>query len=138
MLKQKQFSVITNGRSIVNITRDIEKMIHESKVQNGLCHVFIHHTSASLIITENADTAVLEDLEFYISKLVLDGDPNYIHDDEGPDDMAAHIRSVLTQSEITIPVRYGHCGLGTWQGIFVWEHRTQPHQRQITITIQGE
>ncbi len=138
MLKQKQFSVITNGRSIVNITRDIEKHIKEAAIHNGLCHVFIHHTSASLIITENADIAVLEDLEFYLTKLVKDGDPNYIHDDEGPDDMAAHIRSVLTQSEITIPVRYGHCGLGTWQGIFVWEHRTQPHQRQITVTIHGE
>jgi secondary thiamine-phosphate synthase enzyme len=138
MLKQKKFSVITNGRSIVNITRDIEKEIKEAGIQNGLCHVFIQHTSASLIITENADQNVLRDLEFYIQKLVMDGDPNYIHDDEGPDDMAAHIRSVLTQTEITIPVRFGHCGLGTWQGIFVWEHRTQPHQRQITLTIYGE
>ena len=138
MLKQKQFSVITNGRSTINITRNIETAIHESNIKNGLCHVFIHHTSASLIITENADSLVQEDLAFFMEKLVKDGDPNYIHDQEGPDDMSAHIRSVLTQSEITIPVRHGHCGLGTWQGVFLWEHRTHPHQRQITITIQGE
>jgi secondary thiamine-phosphate synthase enzyme len=138
MLKQKQISVITNGRSTINITREIESIIHDSGIHNGLCHIFIHHTSASLIITENADPSVREDLEFFMNKLVKDGDPDYIHDQEGPDDMASHIRSVLTKSEITIPVRYGHCGLGTWQGVFVWEHRTQPHQRQITITIQGE
>lgn len=138
MIKQQQIHITTEGRSTTNITHEIEKAIRESAIQNGLCHVFIHHTSASLMITENADPAVRKDLEGFISRLVPDGDPNYIHDEEGPDDMSAHIRSVLTQTEVTIPVRYGHCGLGTWQGVFVWEHRAFPHQRRITITVQGE
>lgn len=138
MLKQHQFSITSSGRSTINITREIESVIHESGIQNGLCHVFIHHTSASLIITENADPSVREDLEYFMHKLVRDGDPNYIHDQEGPDDMSAHIRSVLTQTEITLPVSNGRCGLGTWQGVFVWEHRTHSHQRRITITVQGE
>lgn len=138
MLKQQQIHITTEGRSTTNITHEIENSIRKSGIQNGLCHVFIHHTSASLMITENADPAVRKDLEDFISRLVPDGDPNYIHDQEGPDDMSAHIRSVLTQTEVTIPVRYGHCGLGTWQGVFVWEHRAFPHQRRITITVQGE
>jgi secondary thiamine-phosphate synthase enzyme len=99
--------------------------------------VFLHHTSASLIITENADSNVRRDLENYISRLVVDGDPACLHDQEGPDDMAAHIRSVLTQSEITIPVRSGRLALGTWQGLFLWEHRYQGYRRNITVTLTG-
>lgn len=137
MIKQQQISVTTDGRSTTNITREINHAISESGINNGLCHVFIQHTSASLIITENADPAVRKDLEYFMSKLVQDGDPNYIHDQEGPDDMSAHIRSVLTQTEVTIPVRNGYSGLGTWQGVFVWEHRSMSHQRRILITING-
>ncbi len=138
MLSQHQINVSTRGRSTTNITRDIETAIRESGIQNGLCHVFIHHTSASLIITENADPAVRQDLEYFLSKLVRDGDPAYRHDQEGPDDMSAHIRNVLTQTEITLPLSQGRSGLGTWQGVFVWEHRSHPHHRRVTITVQGE
>ena len=138
MLSQQQINITTRGRSTTSITRDIESAIRDSGIHNGLCHVFIHHTSASLIITENADPAVRQDLEYFLSKLVRDGDPAYLHDQEGPDDMSAHIRNVLTQTEITIPLSQGRSGLGTWQGVFVWEHRSHPHQRRITITVQGE
>ncbi len=137
MIKQQQISITTDGRSTTNITREVNQVISESGINIGLCHVFIQHTSASLIITENADPAVRKDLEYFMSKLVQDGDPNYIHDQEGPDDMPAHIRSVLTQTEVTIPVRNGHSGLGTWQGVFVWEHRRMSHQRRILITVNG-
>lgn len=138
MIHQQQFNITTKGRSTSNITRQIEAAIDSSEIQQGLCHVFIQHTSASLIITENADPAVRRDLEYFLHKLVTDGDPNYQHDMEGPDDMSAHIRNVLTHTELTIPVTAGRCGLGTWQGVFVYEHRSHPHQRKITITVQGE
>ena len=130
-------TVQTEGRSTINITREIEQVLRTTEIEQGLCHVFVHHTSASLIITENADSNVRRDLENYIAKLVLDGDPAYLHDQEGPDDMAAHIRSVLTQSEITIPVQAGRLALGTWQGLFLWEHRYQAHRRNLTITLTG-
>ena len=127
----------TEGRATINITSKIEQLLRDSKIEQGLCHVFVHHTSASLIITENADSNVRRDLENYIARLVLDGDPAYLHDQEGPDDMAAHIRSVLTQSEITVPIRSGRLALGTWQGLFLWEHRYQGHRRNITLTLTG-
>ena len=138
MIEQYQINIKTSGRATLNITEEIEQLARKSGISTGLCHVFIHHTSASLIITENADLNVRTDLENYLSKLVLDGDPNYLHDQEGPDDMAAHIRSVLTQSEITIPIQAGALALGTWQGIFLWEHRTHPHRRKLTVTCTGD
>ena len=137
MIEQQTITVRTDGRGTINITREIDEVVRTSAIEQGLCHVFVHHTSASLIITENADSNVRRDLENYIAKLVLDGDPAYLHDQEGPDDMAAHIRSVLTQSEITIPIRAGRLALGTWQGLFVWEHRYRAHRRNITITVTG-
>lgn len=137
MIEQQMITVQTQGRETINITREVEEALRASGVEKGLCHVFVHHTSASLIITENADSDVRRDLENYIAKLVLDGDPAYLHDQEGPDDMAAHIRSVLTQSEITIPVKAGRLALGTWQGLFLWEHRYQSHRRNITVTLTG-
>lgn len=137
MIEQQTITVRTDGRGTINITREIEGVVRTSGIEQGLCHVFVHHTSASLIITENADSDVRRDLETYFAKLVLDGDPAYLHDQEGPDDMAAHIRSVLTQSEITIPIRAGRLALGTWQGLFLWEHRFQAHRRNITITVTG-
>ena len=137
MIEQQAISIQTRGRETVNITREVEQVLHSSGVMRGLCHVFVHHTSASLIITENADSDVRRDLENYIAKLVLDGDPAYLHDQEGPDDMAAHIRSVLTQSEITIPIQGGRLALGTWQGLFLWEHRYRAHRRNLTITLTG-
>lgn len=138
MLKQLQFSVTTGGRSTTNITRQLEQFIAESGIRTGLCHAFIQHTSASLIITENADPDVRRDLEYYFSKLVTDGDSGFHHILEGKDDMSAHIRSVLTQTELTIPIVEGRSGLGVWQGLFLWEHRNHAHQRHITLTAQGE
>ena len=135
MFDQQTISIETRGRALIEITREVEAAIRGKAGDRGLCHVFIHHTSASLVITENADGNVLRDLENYLEKLVTDGDPAYLHDQEGPDDMAAHIRSVLTQSEITLPVRAGRLALGTWQGLFLWEHRYRPHRRNITITL---
>ena len=108
-----------------------------SAVRSGICHVFLRHTSASLLITENADPDVRRDLEAFISKLAPDGDPAYLHAMEGPDDMPAHIRSVLTASELTIPVRAGRLALGTWQGAYLWEHRLRPHRRRIDVTVIG-
>lgn len=137
MIEQETISVQTQGRETIDITREVEEVLRASGVEQGLCHVFVHHTSASLIITENADSDVRRDLENYIAKLVLDGDPAYRHDQEGPDDMAAHIRSVLTQSEITIPIQGGRLALGTWQGLFLWEHRYQAHRRNLTVTLTG-
>jgi secondary thiamine-phosphate synthase enzyme len=137
MIEQHSLTVQTDGRATIEITREIELLLHDSSIETGLCHVFLHHTSASLIITENADSDVHRDLETYLAKLVADGDPAYRHDQEGPDDMAAHIRSVLTQSEISIPIRQRRLALGTWQGLYLWEHRYRPHRRRLTITLHG-
>jgi len=137
MMEQQTISIQTQGRATLNITAEVERVLRTTDIAQGLCHVFVHHTSASLIITENADAAVRRDLENYIAKLVIDGDPAYLHDQEGPDDMAAHIRSVLTQSEITIPIRAGRLALGTWQGLYLWEHRYNAHRRNITVTLTG-
>ena len=137
MIEQQTITLQTEGRATINITSEIEQLLRASNIEKGLCHVFVHHTSASLIITENADSNVRRDLENYIARLVVDGDPAYLHDQEGPDDMAAHIRSVLTQSEITIPIRAGRLALGTWQGLFLWEHRYHGHRRNITVTLTG-
>jgi secondary thiamine-phosphate synthase enzyme len=138
MIKQYPLNLTTKGRTTVEITTEINQLIRQSDIKTGLCHIFVQHTSASLIITENADRNVRRDLEGFISKLVLDGDPDYLHDQEGPDDMAAHIRSVLTQTDITIPITAGKAALGIWQGLYLWEHRTRPHLRQLVITISGE
>lgn len=125
----------TSGRGFQNISQALQDAVRKSGVADGLCNVFLRHTSASLLITENADPDVRVDLENFISKLVPDGDPSYLHAMEGPDDMPAHIRSVLTASELTIPVRGGRLALGTWQGAYLWEHRTRPHHRRLEITI---
>ena len=137
MIEQQMLTLQTQGRSTIDITREIEQLLRDSSIEQGLCHVFLHHTSASLIITENADSNVRRDLENYIARLVLDGDPAYLHDQEGDDDMAAHIRAVLTQTEITIPIQRGRLALGSWQGLFLWEHRYQAHRRNLTVTLTG-
>ena len=135
---QENLSVPTRGRATIEITRGIRACVNTAKINTGLCHVFIHHTSASLIICENADIDVQTDLETFMSKLVRDGDPAFIHTAEGNDDMPAHIRSVLTQTELTIPIISGKLKLGTWQGVYLWEHRTAPHTRNVTLTIVGQ
>ena len=136
MMHQK-LNTRTNGRRFVEITRSVQKAVEQFGVQEGLCNVFIHHTSASLVITENADPDVLADLERFMFRLVPDADPLYSHTAEGPDDMPAHVRSVLTQTHLSIPVVAGRCDLGTWQGIFIWEHRHRPHTRTVTVSVTG-
>jgi secondary thiamine-phosphate synthase enzyme len=136
MLEQKQIEIATSGRSTTEITAEVEQCVRESGIQAGLCNVFIHHTSASLIITENADPTVRHDLEYFMSKQVIDGDPNYRHDMEGPDDMSAHIRNVLTQHDITVPVMSGRSALGTWQGIYFCEFDGSRRRKVLVKIVQ--
>ncbi len=138
MVNQQKLRFSTTGRGTYNITKQITEAIEKSDIKFGICHIFIQHTSASLILCENADKTVREDLDAYMARLVKDGDSLFKHKDEGPDDMAAHIRTILTQSSLSIPVRKGQCDLGMWQGIFLWEHRTNSHKRNIALTIMGE
>lgn len=138
MMKQESINVRTSGRGTYEITGDVRRVVRDSGVTAGLCHVFIHHTSASLMLCENADPSVLRDLETFMSRLVPDGDAMFRHTAEGPDDMPAHVRSVLTQSGLDLPVDGGQLDLGTWQGVFVWEHRRSPHTRRLTLTVHGE
>lgn len=138
MFVQEEFQIATRGRGSWEITQQVQQRVAASSIETGLCHVFVAHTSASLMLCENADPSVRHDLETFMARLVPDGDPRYTHDNEGPDDMAAHLRTVLTQSGLTVPIRHGRCALGTWQGIYLWEHRTRPHQRRVVVTLQGE
>lgn len=138
MVIQETLSVRTSGRGTHDLTREIMQMVSASGVRQGLCNIFVLHTSASLLLCENADPLVRQDLEAFMSRLVPDGDLVFRHMAEGPDDMPAHVRSVLTQLSLTIPVKNGMCMLGTWQGIYLWEHRLKPHHRQITVTVYGE
>lgn len=138
MIKQEEIKISTQGRGTYDLSRQVQQAVQNSGVSTGICHVFIRHTSASLMICENADPAVMRDLETFMSRQVPDGDPMFTHTAEGPDDMPSHIRSVLTQSDLQLPVRNGQCALGTWQGIYLWEHRLAPHQRKVILTISGE
>ena len=138
MIIQSRIKSSNPGRGTYDITRDLNACVSAAGVDSGLAHVFIHHTSASLIICENADPAVRSDLEAYMTRTVPDGDPLYRHSQEGPDDMPAHVRSVLTQTSLTVPIFDGRLALGTWQGIYLWEHRLEPHTRTLTVTIQSE
>jgi secondary thiamine-phosphate synthase enzyme len=134
-MHQTTFEIQTNGRGMEMITGRVAYAVAESQIQAGMVNVFIHHTSASLIIQENADPDVRTDLDAFFARLVPDGDPLFRHTDEGPDDMSAHIRSVLTATSLNIPVINGRLGLGTWQGVYLWEHRLAPHMRRVTVTI---
>lgn len=127
--------VSTRGRSTVSLTSDLRAAVRASGVRDGLLNAFIQHTSASLIINENADPTVRDDLERFMSNLVVDGDPLYRHDAEGPDDMPAHIRSVLTATSLVLPVQDGELAVGTWQGVYLWEHRAHPHERRVLVTV---
>ncbi|MDX1514696.1 MAG: secondary thiamine-phosphate synthase enzyme YjbQ [Gammaproteobacteria bacterium] len=138
MVKQSALKVSTRGRGSYEITRDVQRAVASSGVRQGLCHVFVHHTSASLMVCENADPAVRKDLETFMSRLAPDGDPMFSHTSEGADDMPAHVRSVLTQTDLNLPVSQGRCDLGTWQGIYLWEHRVAPHTRRLTVTVHGD
>ena len=138
MISQSEIHIQTRGRGTYDFTGDVQAAVRDSGVQTGLCHLFIRHTSASMILCENADPGVRRDLETYMARQIPDGDPMFTHTAEGPDDMPAHVRSILTQSDLNIPVRDGRCALGTWQGVYLWEHRTAPHGRRVIVTVQGE
>jgi len=138
MVFQQQLSFTTSGRSTTNITSQIQNIVAQSGINIGTCHVFVQHTSASLMLCENADPDVQRDMETYMQHIVPDGDPMFLHQDEGPDDMSAHIRTVLTNPDLTMPVNSGRCDLGIWQGVYLWEHRTHSHQRRIIVTVQGD
>ena len=137
MYHARELMVSTRGRGFHDITPEVQRAVKESGARQGLCTVFLHHTSASLILCENADPDVRRDLEAFFSRLVKDGDALFQHDAEGPDDMPAHVRTVLTQNSLSIPIQDGAVDLGTWQGLYVWEHRTSPHQRRVTVSVVG-
>ncbi|XXT24856.1 secondary thiamine-phosphate synthase enzyme YjbQ [Sorangium sp. So ce429] len=133
---QRTLEVRTSGRGFVDITREVARVVAAAGVDVGLCAVFLQHTSASLVIQENADPAVLRDLERWMSRLAPEG-RDYEHDDEGPDDMPGHLRSAVTRSSEVIPVSSGRLALGTWQALYVWEHRSAPHVRHVVVTVTG-
>ncbi len=139
-MKQEQFkfSVSTKGRGIYCVSHEVCSWVLRQDIQSGLLTLFIPHTSASLLIQENADPGVLEDLNRFFNRLVPDGDSLFQHQAEGPDDMPAHVRSALTQTQLSIPVQENKPRLGIWQGIYLFEHRTHPHKREIILHLIGE
>jgi secondary thiamine-phosphate synthase enzyme len=140
MMKQLQaeITVPTRGAGLVEITREARRFVASAGLTTGLLTVYCRHTSASLLIQENADPDVLRDLEAFFRRLVPDGDPLFIHTVEGPDDMPAHVKTALTQTSIGIPITGGELALGTWQGVFLFEHRARPHDRRILLHAIGE
>jgi secondary thiamine-phosphate synthase enzyme len=131
----RNFSVETRGQGLHEITRSIDSFVLDCGVAEGLCTVFVRHTSASLVIQENADPSAKRDLERWLARLAPEGDPFYTHDSEGPDDMPAHIRAALTQTSVGIPILNGRLALGTWQGVFLWEHRRRGSRRELVLHI---
>ena len=134
---QSEIEITTKGRGTYELTARVAEAVRAARVSTGLCHVFTTHTSASLMICENADPDVRRDLETFMADLAPDGDPRFVHTAEGPDDMPAHVRSVLTTSDLTIPIKNGELALGTWQGVYLWEHRREGHRRRVLVTIQS-
>lgn len=137
MTYQETLTIVTRGRGSQDITGEVAAVVVRGGAASGLAHVFVRHTSCSLLLTENADPDVRRDLETLFSRWAPDGDPAYRHDLEGDDDMAAHARSLVAGYELTIPVREGRLALGTWQGIFLWEHRRAGHRRELVVTVLG-
>ena len=136
-MEQTELIVETRGRGTYEIGSQVSLAVAAADIEVGLCHLFIAHTSASLMLCENADPDVLRDLETFMRDLVPDGDPRFVHTAEGPDDMPAHVKSVLTGPSLTLPVTEGRLALGTWQGVYLWEHRTRGHRRRVVVTIQS-
>ncbi len=130
--------IATRGRALCEFTREVEQWVAKNHFKDGLLTLHLQHTSASLLIQENADPDVRRDLEAFFKRLVPDGDPLFIHTAEGDDDMPAHVRTALTAVNLNIPVRDGRLALGTWQGIYLWEHRTHPHSRRVVLHFIGE
>jgi secondary thiamine-phosphate synthase enzyme len=137
MAHRTSFEVATRGRGTYDVTERVAAAVAGSGVGDGLATVFVHHTSASLIVCENADPSVRRDLETFFGRLVPDGDAMFTHDAEGDDDMPAHVRTVLTQTSIVVPVAAGRLDVGTWQGLYLWEHRSAPHRRKVSVTVMG-
>ena len=138
MVYQSSFTIATRGRGTYPIAPEVQQRLADSSIDTGIGLVFVHHTSASLILCENADPEVRTDLERFMGRLVPDGDPLFRHVDEGSDDMPAHVRSILTSNSLSVPVSGGRLDLGVWQGIYLWEHRTAPHRRRVTLTVYGD
>jgi secondary thiamine-phosphate synthase enzyme len=132
---QRTLTFDTPGRSTRDITADVDAVVRAAGMATGIAQVFIKHTSASLMICENADPTVREDVEKWLARTAPDGDPMYAHTLEGPDDMSGHIRSIITGMDLSVPVTDGRLNLGTWQGIYLYEHRTSPHSRQVVVTL---
>jgi secondary thiamine-phosphate synthase enzyme len=137
MFHTERVTFSTRGRGTVDVTAEIRRIVQAAGIDRGLCTVFVHHTSASLILCENADPGVRRDLERFFARLVPDGDPDFRHTAEGPDDMPAHVRTILTQNSLTIPIDNGDLDLGTWQGVFLWEHRAAGQRRRMTVSVMG-
>jgi secondary thiamine-phosphate synthase enzyme len=135
---QTRLVIDTRGRGLTDITRRIDAWVAESGLRDGLLTVFVRHTSASLLVQENADPGVRRDLERFFARLVPDGDRLFEHDAEGPDDMPAHVRAALTQTQLTVPLSNGRLALGTWQGIYLYEHRQRGHRREVALHLIGE
>lgn len=138
MLYQYDLTISTDARTSHDVTRQVDDVVQASGIRTGFAHVFLRHTSASLMLCENADPDVRRDLEAFMNQLVTDGDEMFAHRTEGADDMAAHVRTVLTHSDLTVPVSGSRLSLGKWQGIYVWEHRYRGYDRYLTVTVQGE
>ena len=136
-LYQKTFEINTSPKTFLDITKNVQALVSESGLNNGVCSLFIKHTSASLVIQENYDPSVRQDFETIFSKLVPEDFP-YVHNMEGKDDMPAHVRSALTSTSESIPVVNSKLSLGTWQGIYIWEHRDQTHNRKVIVSMVGE
>jgi secondary thiamine-phosphate synthase enzyme len=135
-IHQDKLDVPTEKYGPLNVTERVRAVVRSSGVDTGLCTVFVQHTSAGLVIQENADPAVLRDLDQWLSRMAPESHP-WEHDDEGPDDMPAHVRSVLTRTSETIPIRDGDLALGTWQALYLWEHRRRPHRRSLIVHVAG-
>ena len=138
MIHQQTLEFRTRGRGTQEVTAEVQRAVAASGIRTGVATVFVQHTSASLVLCENADPDVRADLETLLARLAPDGDSAYRHDTEGPDDMAAHARTVLTAASHTIRVSGGRLALGTWQGLYLYEHRSAPHTRSIVVTVMGE
>jgi secondary thiamine-phosphate synthase enzyme len=137
MAHQQTLEFRTRGRGTTQITAEVARVVAAAGIATGVAHIFVQHTSCSVVITENADPDVRRDLETLAARWAPDGDPAYVHDTEGEDDMAAHARSIVTGTSVSIPVGGGRMLLGTWQGVYLWEHRTHPHTRTVVVTVSG-
>jgi secondary thiamine-phosphate synthase enzyme len=137
VLHREALRIATPGRGTIELTARVAGVVRASGVQRGLCQLFVHHTSASLVICENADPDVRRDLEAWLARAVPDGDPLYVHTAEGRDDMPAHVRSALLATSLAVPVEGGRLDLGTWQGVYLYEHRLIGHERRVTVTVVG-